>query len=107
MAHRILFTPGFRRAFRSLSADVQGRISKAINALSEDPRPSGAIKLAGNEDLYRIRVGTYRVVYMVEDDRLLVLIVDVGHRKEIYKGAAKQIARQALLAVIEADPNEK
>ena len=56
-----------------------------IENLAENPRPPGAIKLAGQE-AYRIRVGDYRVVYAIADERLVILVVDVGHRREIYRG---------------------
>jgi mRNA interferase RelE/StbE len=56
----------------------------AIGALAEEPRPPGSKKLRGGEDLYRIRVGDYRAIYRVEDDRRVVLMIDVGNRKDIY-----------------------
>ena len=56
----------------------------AIGALAEEPRPTGSKKLRGAEGLYRIRVGDYRAIYRVEDDRRIVLVIDVGNRKDIY-----------------------
>ena len=58
------------------------RVLVAIKALAQSPRPTGVTKLRG-EDLWRIRVGNYRVVYAVEDQRLVVTIVRVGHRREV------------------------
>jgi mRNA interferase RelE/StbE len=56
----------------------------AIDALADDPRPSGCAKLAGRDD-YRIRVGDYRVVYAVDDDKRVVLIARIAHRREVYR----------------------
>ncbi len=60
------------------------RIMTCIGALASDPRPPQATKLAGQER-YRIRQGVYRIIYSVEHDRLLVCVVKVGHRREVYK----------------------
>jgi len=54
--------------------------------LAENPRPHGVRKLAGVEGVYRVRVGNYRMIYRVEDDELLVLVLKIGHRRDVYKG---------------------
>jgi mRNA interferase RelE/StbE len=59
-------------------------IKSAIARLSDNPRPQGYKKLKG-EDAYRIRIGDYRVIYEINDDRIIVTVVSVGHRKDIYK----------------------
>jgi mRNA interferase RelE/StbE len=59
-------------------------IKSAIASLSDNPRPQGYKKLKG-EDAYRIRIGDYRVIYEINDDRIIVTVVSVGHRKDIYK----------------------
>ena len=56
-----------------------------MNALGQEPRPHGVRKLSGEEELYRIRVGDYRVIYAIEDDALIVLVVAVGDRRDIYR----------------------
>lgn len=61
------------------------RILRAIENLSEDPRPSGCIQLTDGDGELRIRVGDYRVVYDVNDDQLVVLVLRLGHRREIYR----------------------
>jgi len=61
------------------------RVNTAIRALSENPHPPDSKKLQGEDHLYRIRIGDYRVLYMVQDERLIVLVVDVGHRRDIYR----------------------
>lgn len=63
----------------------QFRFFDAIEALEENPRPSGCVKLAGDENLYRIRVGDYRIVYEIRDSVLIVTIIKVRHRREVYR----------------------
>jgi mRNA interferase RelE/StbE len=59
-------------------------IKSAIASLADNPRPQGYKKLKA-EDAYRIRVGDYRVIYEIDDDRIIVVVVSVGHRRDIYK----------------------
>ena len=77
-----------RRAVRSLAAlprQEQQRIRAAIDLLASQPRPPTATKLAGERRAYRVRVGDYRIVYEVFDDRLVVQVVRIGHRRDVYK----------------------
>ncbi len=60
------------------------RILKRIESLREDPRPPGSIKLSGME-YYRIRHGNYRIIYEIDDTRLIVVVVKVGHRRDVYR----------------------
>ena len=83
--YRVLFASRAERDFRKLGLDVQKRLDPAIQALAGDPRPPGCKKLSGERSLWRIRTGDYRIVYQVEDEQLLVLVVKVGHRREIYR----------------------
>ena len=62
------------------------RIIRRIGQLASNPRPPGSSKLSGH-DRYRIRHGAYRIVYGIEDDELVVIVVKVGHRKDVYQGA--------------------
>lgn len=62
------------------------RLSGAIDALGEDPRPAGSVKMSGFADRWRVRVGDWRIVYEIEDERLVVLVLAVAPRGEIYKG---------------------
>jgi len=64
------------------------QIIKRIGLLADNPRPAGCTKLSGY-DRYRIRVGSYRIVYGVEDDELVVMVVKVGHRKDVYRGISE------------------
>jgi len=64
--------------------DVQ-RIINAIHALADNPRPPQSLKLSGDEK-YRLRCGVYRILYLIEDVRLVVCVVKIGHRKDVYRG---------------------
>ncbi|WP_216215630.1 type II toxin-antitoxin system RelE family toxin [Amycolatopsis aidingensis] len=85
MSYQIRITPTALKALRKLDKPVRRRIQTAIDGLKDAPRPPGVIALQGVPDAYRIRAGDYRIVYQVKDDQLLVLVVDLGHRREIYK----------------------
>ena len=74
------------KEIRALPRQEQGRIIARIESLADLPRPSGCVKLAGASGLWRIRSGDYRIVYQIEDDRLLITVVKVGHRREVYRG---------------------
>lgn len=82
--YRIEFAPRAARQFRKLPSNVQQRLRPAIDKLAENPRPPGSERIQG-QDLYRVRVGDYRVVYEVRDQVLVVLITKVGHRREVYR----------------------
>ena len=79
-----------RRAEKALRAltdrKLYLRLRDAIDALAVEPRPHGCSKLSGARNIYRVRVGDHRIVYQIEDDRLLVLVIDIGHRREVYRG---------------------
>lgn len=80
------FTPKALRALRKLDRVVVTRIKQATEALRDEPRPAGAKMLTGMHGVLRIRVaGDYRVLYTVNDDKLVVLVVDAGHRRQIYR----------------------
>ena len=85
MAYRVNFSKMAERQFRNLPRTVQSRIAPRIDALADDPRPPGVVRLSGREDLYRIRVGDYRVLYAIEERELMVLVVKLGHRREVYR----------------------
>lgn len=67
-----------------IASQDQPRIISAIRELAHNPRPPGARKLRGR-DSWRIRVGVYRVIYEIHDDRLVVFVVAAGHRREVYR----------------------
>lgn len=84
MTYRIEVAPAAIRQLRRLDRAAQRRVQAAIELLAEKPRPSGAKKLVGGEGGWRVRTGDYRVVYETHDNVMLVLMVAVGHRREIY-----------------------
>ena len=84
--YTVYFAPSADKALRKLPELVQRRIATATKGLNEEPRPRGCVKLKGGDDLWRIRVGFYRVVYSIEHDELIVLVVRVAHRKDVYRG---------------------
>jgi mRNA interferase RelE/StbE len=73
------------RQIMKLSERDQQRVINVIKKLGVEPRPRGCRKLQAYDDIYRVRTGVFRILYSVEDDRLLVLVLKVGHRKGIYR----------------------
>ncbi len=84
MTYRVEVSRRAAKAVTSLDKPLRRKILTAIDALSGDPRPAGCKKLAGQET-WRIRVGDYRIIYEIHDRVLLVIVVDIGHRREIYR----------------------
>ncbi len=85
--YRVEFRPAAVKQLEGLPRSAQRRVLARVEALGRDPRPPGCRKLTGAENTYRIRIGRYRVIYDVLDDRLVVLVVKVGHRREVYRRA--------------------
>jgi mRNA interferase RelE/StbE len=83
--YKIFFKSSADRQLRRLPEALQRRIVGEVAMLSHDPRPKGVVKLAGCENLWRIRIGDYRVVYEIQEDRLVVLVLRVAHRKDVYR----------------------
>ncbi|MBC9867757.1 MAG: type II toxin-antitoxin system RelE/ParE family toxin [Opitutae bacterium] len=73
-----------RKDLRRIAKKEVRKILKTIQGLADNPRPISSKKLT-NEELYRIRIGNYRILYEIYDDRLVVLVVKAGHRKDVYK----------------------
>ncbi len=85
MAYSILLAPPAERQLRSLSPAIQKRLVKRMKTLQHDPRPQGVKKLVGEDDLYRIREGDFRIIYTIQDKKLIVLVLKIGDRKEVYR----------------------
>ncbi len=79
------YDPKALKELSKLNKPVARRIVKAIDALSADPRPSGTRPLVGFPNLWRIRVGEYRIVYTIKDADLVVLALRVAHRSSVYR----------------------
>ena len=84
LRYTIKISRGAAKEFKKLEKSVQKRVQDAIDALGEDPRPPGVKKLKGSDELWRVRVGTYRVIYSVVEDEILVLVLRIRHRKDAY-----------------------
>lgn len=82
--YRIELRPAVVRGLRKLDPPVARRIQAAIALLAEDPRPPASRPLRGRP-AWRVRVGDYRVIYAIEDDVLLVVVVTLGHRRDVYQ----------------------
>ena len=86
MLYRVELYRDARQALASLPDKTRGQVSRKIDALASEPRPRGSKALQGkHQGLRRVRSGDYRIVYSVEDDRLLVLVVKVGPRRDVYR----------------------
>lgn len=83
-SYKIEFAKSVRKDFRNIPSQDAARILKRIQALAHNPRPRDGKRLTG-DDAMRIRIGTYRVIYEIRDEVLLVLVLRVGHRKDIYR----------------------
>lgn len=73
------------KQLRELSDDDQLRVVRTVLSLAEEPRPRGSRKLSGYDDVFRIRVVRFRVLYSVSDSRLIILVLKIGQRKDVYR----------------------
>jgi mRNA interferase RelE/StbE len=80
----LTYLPSAAKGIEKLPRTLQRRIFARLETLTTNPRPPGSVKLTGQE-AYRVRVGDYRVIYIVEDDELVVVVIDVGHRRDVYR----------------------
>ncbi len=84
-SYKLLIKPSAAKEIELAPKKDRLRIIKRIQDLSSDPRPPGCEKLSSHDDKYRVRQGTYRIVYTISDVGLVLCIVKVGHRKEVYR----------------------
>ncbi len=73
------------RQLRKLPGADRERVARTMLALADDPFPRGTRKLTGYDDVYRVRVGRYRILYSVEGGKLVIIILKIGHRREVYR----------------------
>lgn len=86
MSYRVRFRASAARSLAKAPAAVRRRLQGAIELLAIDPRPPGAVMLRGGDrGRWRVRVGDYRVVYAIEDAELVVLVLRIAHRREVYR----------------------
>ncbi len=81
--YRIELRPAAVRSLRKLDPQMRGRVQGAIALLGDDPRPPSARALKGRPG-FRVRVGDYRIIYAIADEVLLVVVVTLGHRRDVY-----------------------
>jgi mRNA interferase RelE/StbE len=85
MTYQVALAPAAARQLRKFDPQVRRRVQAAIELLATEPRPPAATRLVGGAGEWRVRTGEYRIVYEIEDERLIVLVLSVGHRREIYQ----------------------
>jgi len=83
--YNVILNKQILKALDKINVTYLPSIKKAINDLSQNPRPFGCVKLTGSENHYRIRIGIYRVIYSIKDDILTVEVIKIDHRKNIYR----------------------
>ena len=73
------------KQLRRLPRDDQERVARSMLALADDPFPRGSRKLSGYDDVFRVRAGRYRILYSVAEHALIIMVLKIGHRKDIYR----------------------
>ena len=85
MKYAIQIRPSAQKAISKIEKKFAQEIIKRIDLLATDPRPHGSIKLSGEKNAYRTRVGKYRIIYEIYDSAVLISVINVDHRKDIYR----------------------
>jgi mRNA interferase RelE/StbE len=85
MTYQVVLSPSATRHLRKFDPDVRRRIQAVLELLAENPGPPSSTRLVGGAGEWRVRTGDYRVIYEVHEGRLLVLVLRMGHRREIYE----------------------
>ena len=83
--YQVEFSATAEKQFRKLQKPVQLQLAQVIKLLAAEPRPRGCRRLQGYDDVYRVRSGNYRIIYSIEDHRLLIIVLKIGDRKDIYR----------------------
>ena len=83
--YRIIVRPSADKELRRLPLQVQRRIVAVLEELAVNPRPAGVVKMQGDDNLWRVRLGLYRIVYEIHDAQILVLVLRIAHRKDVYR----------------------
>ena len=83
--YNVEFVASAAKEFRSLPVDIKRRIGSLVESLHTNPHPAGIRKLYGHKRLYRARVGQYRIVYEIDDERKLIRVTRIRHRREVYR----------------------
>jgi mRNA interferase RelE/StbE len=88
VTYEIALAPAAARQLRKFDPQVRRRIQGALELLATDPRPPAASRLVGGDGEWRVRTSAYRIIYEIHDDTLLVLVLRIGHRRDVYEGRA-------------------
>jgi len=85
VSYRVVLSPAAGRQLKKFDPQVRRRIQAVVELLAEQPRPPAAKQLVGGAGEWRVRTGDYRIVYEIADEKLIILVLRVGHRREVYK----------------------
>jgi mRNA interferase RelE/StbE len=85
MKYTVIISRASQKVINRFDGDMHARIIRKLETIEDNPRPVGIEKLAGPDNLYRVRVGDWRIVYAIQDRNLVVLVVKVAHRREVYR----------------------
>ena len=89
MKYQVEVVESAKRSLRKVESLYIKKIMERIDFLQFDPRHPGCIKMSGCQNTYRTRVGKYRIIYEIYDNKVLVIVVNIGHRKDVYRGCLK------------------
>ncbi|MCX6351003.1 MAG: type II toxin-antitoxin system RelE/ParE family toxin [Bacteroidetes bacterium] len=85
MKYTLFFVKSAQKQLTNIPEPYRSKILQKIEGLAENPRPHGTEKLVNRENDYRIRIGVYRVIYSIFDKKLIIEIIDIDHRKQVYR----------------------
>ncbi len=85
MAYQVLIAPAAERQLKKLPEQVVAQVVPLLKSLADEPRPRGAKKLQGADPIWRVRKGSYRILYTIEDRKLTILVLRIDHRQQVYK----------------------
>jgi mRNA interferase RelE/StbE len=83
--YKVDLAPRARKQLADLDSAIQARVVRKLEELADNPRPPGCKKLQGEDNLWRVRTGDYRIAYSIHDDVLLVVVARVAHRRDVYR----------------------
>lgn len=85
MSHAVTLLRDAQKALDKMDAGLRGRMIRALRLLEDDPRHAGVVRMSGPDDFYRVRVGDWRIVYAIRDRELIVMVIRIAHRREVYR----------------------
>jgi mRNA interferase RelE/StbE len=85
MSYAVTLLRDAQKTLDKMDAGQRGRMIRAMRLLEDNPHHSGVVKMSGQDDLFRVRVGDWRIVYTIRDSELVVIVIRIGHRREVYR----------------------